>query len=63
MDGARRKGGQSYGGMCIFSYEGERRICLYRAGVVFGWLESAFAAEILALEWALESFFRNYVAD
>ena len=34
---------------------------LYRAGIVFGCLDSAFSAEVLAMEWALEEFFKVFV--
>jgi len=34
---------------------------LYRVGVVIGCLDSAFFAEVLAMEWALEEFYKFFV--
>ena len=54
VDGALRGNGKAAGGMVIYGYTSPscRRV-LYRAGKCFGHLNSAFLAEMLALEWAL----------
>jgi hypothetical protein len=56
-DGALRGGGQAAAGICLLTYgqDGEV-IILHRAGKVLGELSSAFVAEMLAMEWCLESF-------
>ena len=64
VDGALRGNGQASGGMAVLAYTcGGVQACLYRAGVLFGCLDSAFSAEVLAMEWALESFYKNFVAN
>ena len=54
-DGALRANGQASAGMAIVVH---RQLCeaevVYRAGKALGTLPSAFDAEVLALEWALE---------
>ncbi len=43
--------------MALFAYyPSGRRVLLFRAGVVFGQLQSAFLSEMLALEWCLKEF-------
>ena len=55
FDGAHRRSSDSSGGMAVFSYdEAGGRQLLYRAGIYFGKLESAFLSETLSLEWALD---------
>lgn len=62
VDGARRGGGHASGGMVVMAYTSyDNPTYLYRAGVVFGCLDSAFSAEVLAMEWALEEFFKYFV--
>ena len=63
LNGARRGGGHASGGMAVIAYtvSGEPTY-LHRAGIVFGCLDSAFSAEVLAMEWALEEFFKYFVA-
>ena len=54
VDGALRGNGKAAGGMVIHGYTSSSCIrVLYRAGKCFGHLNSAFLAEMLALEWAL----------
>eukprot|EP00973_Karenia_brevis_P050734 7047775-Karenia_brevis.AAC.1 len=53
-DGARRGDGQSAAGLALFCYTGSSRVLLCRAGAVLNNLTSAFIAELLALEWALD---------
>ena len=57
FDGALRGNGQAAGGMAIW----RDGACIYRAGKQFGQLDSAFTAEVLSLEWALESFVNGFV--
>jgi hypothetical protein len=58
MDGARKRTGRSSGGMVLYAYhEDEDKQILYRAGIDFGILESAFLAEAMALDWALDILF------
>ena len=55
FDGARRESGKSAAGMALLAYyPGGRQNILHRSGKVLGILNSAFLAEMLALEWALE---------
>ena len=62
MDGARRGGGHASGGMAVIAYTASGEpIYLLCAGIVFGCLDSAFSAEVLAMEWALEEFFKCFV--
>ena len=64
VDGARRGGGHASGGMLVLAYTGRGDPeYLYRAGVGFGCLDSAFSAEVLAMEWALEEFFKYFVDE
>ena len=57
FDGAKRGTGSASGGIAVFAYYlGGRRELVYRAGVLFGELKSAFLAECLALEWCLNRF-------
>ena len=61
-DGARRGGGQASGGMVVMAYTGTGTpTYLYRAGLTFGSLDSAFSAELLAMEWALDEFFKFFL--
>ena len=62
VDGARRGSGQASGGMAVLAYNdvGESRE-QYRAGTLFANLDSAFASEVLSMEWALETFWRTFV--
>ena len=56
-DGALRGDGQAAAGMTLIAYdEHDAPHILYRAGKLLGKLQSAFEAEILALEWSLSSF-------
>jgi len=57
VDGARRRNGASAGGLAITAFDpsGEE-ILLCRGGCLFGTLQSAFEAELLALEWGIEVF-------
>ena len=58
IDGARKSSGRSAGGMVVYGYQDSGdKVLLYRAGVDFGTLSSAFLAEAMALEWALDIFF------
>ena len=62
VDGARRGSGQASGGMAVLAYNdvgGSRE--QYRAGTLFANLDSAFASEVLSMEWALETFWRTFV--
>ena len=64
VDRARRGNGQSSAGMAILAYHGmgnSTRELLFRVGICIGSLESSFMAEVLAMEWALQSFFKNFV--
>ena len=62
VDDAHRGNGQAAGGMAVWAYRrGEEPSCLYRAGATFGWLSSSLAAEVIALEWALETFVPYFV--
>ena len=51
-------GGCRIGFVCLH-YRGNA-ILVYTTGVCFGLLESAFASEVLAMEWALEMFIAIY---
>ena len=64
VDGARRGGGHASGGMLVLVYTGRGDPeYLYRASVGFGCLDLAFSAEVLAMEWALEEFFKYFVDE
>ena len=55
-DGALRKGCKASAGLAIFSYMKGRRKLLYIGGCLLDGLQSAFVAELLALEWSLQEF-------
>ena len=58
LDGPRRKNGQSSSGMAIIAYQkDDGPSLLFRASACFGDLGSAFLAEALAMECALEVVF------
>ena len=63
FDGARRGSGSASAGMALIAYysNGEREL-LCRAGKILGTLPSAFLAEALAMEWALELVFTTVLA-
>ena len=57
VDGALRGSGKASGGVALFAYyPSGRRELLFRAGVGFGQLQSAFLAAMLAIEWELQEF-------
>ena len=58
FDGAMRKHGDAAAGLAVMAYydNGDRDLLL-RAGKKLGKLNSAFLAETLACEWALDTFF------
>jgi hypothetical protein len=57
-DGARRGDSTSAVGLAFISYDREgHQTVLLRAGKLIGDLESAFTAEMIALEWCLDTFF------
>ena len=58
FDGAKRSSGNAAAGIAFLSYgpNGSRDLLL-RAGKLLGQLDSAFLAEALSLEWALDVFF------
>ena len=62
VDGALRGGKHAAGGLAIFAYpaNGGREL-LCRAGKRFGNLDSAFLAEALSLEWALEVLITTFL--
>ncbi len=63
VDGARRGNGQASGGMAVLAHAADgSKTYVQRGGVVFGCLDSAFSAEVLAMEWALESLIKYFVA-
>ena len=55
VDGARRGSGGFAAGLTLLAYfpDGRRQL-LYRSGKLLGKLQSAFASEMLALEWGLQ---------
>ena len=55
-DGALRKGGKASAGLAFFAYIDGRRRLLYIAGCLLHGLQSAFVAELLAMEWCLKEF-------
>ena len=57
VDGARKGDGSASGGMALFAYLSDGSVVeILRCGVLLGNLSSAFLAESLALEWALQLF-------
>ena len=57
VDGARRGNSSAAGGMALMAYyQGGRREVIFRSGKLLGELSSAFASEMLALDWALQTF-------
>ena len=61
VDGAKRGDGSSAGGLAIAAFlESGEEILLCRAGCMLGTLQSAFEAELLALEWGM-TFFTNLI--
>jgi hypothetical protein len=62
FDGARRGSGKASAGIALLAYyEGGERELLMRAGKRLGDLQSAFLAEALAVEWALNIFWEMIV--
>ena len=49
-----RRKGDAAAGLALFLFEGGSYILLARSGLTLGGLSSAFLAEAMALEWALE---------
>ena len=61
VDGAKRGDGSSAGGLAIAAFlESGEEILLCRAGCKLGTLQSAFEAELLALEWGM-TFLTNLI--
>ena len=56
-DGARRGDGHSAAGMSLYAYfdNNRERTLLWRAGTQLATLQSAFVAELLAMEWCLDN--------
>ena len=56
VDGAKRGNGESSGAMASIAYPADgSSIVLYRAGVCFGRLDLSFLAELMAMEWGLDT--------
>ena len=59
VDGARRGNGESSAGIALLAYFSDgRQELLHRSGKILGELHSAFAAEMLALDWGLQVLMR-----
>ena len=55
-DGALRGSGKGSAGIAFYAYKDGAKTLLLVAGKVLGELQSAFVAELLAMEWCLNSF-------
>jgi hypothetical protein len=55
VDGALRGDGRASAGMAVLFCGGDAQWrCIYRAGTTLGQMSSAFAAEVLSMDWALD---------